>query len=613
MTGDPDFHVEKLRVTQTATGVRIIDDVSFRIRAGQVLGIVGETGAGKTLTVRGMLGLLPPGIEAAGTLRLGGGSGIDLADALAVRGLLGRELTCVLQNPYSMLDPRQRLGRQLVEGAVVTGRLGRADAQARALDLLARMGFRAPHTVLRLYPHQLSGGMAQRVACAMGLMPRPRLLLLDEPTSALDAGVRLDVLSLFRRLAQEERAGVLMVSHDLGSVRRFCERTLVMYAGRVAEVGPTSEVTGRPLHPYTTALLRSSATFDVPPRQALSVVPGAPPAPGARPPGCAFGPRCPEVISRCREELPGLLPLTAGHLAACHRAEELLGRPSAEPVPPPGPEAEAPAMDVTVPADERPRVEVTKASASYRQGWREVPVLREISFDVAAGQTLAVIGESGAGKSTLVGLLAGFRPPSAGTVLVEGRPPRPRTGTVSPVQVVFQNPGHALNPYASIGRSIAEPLRNVSKEERRAEVSALLRDVGVDPARAGERPRGFSGGQLQRVVLARALAAKPSILVCDEATSALDVSVQAQILNLLMALQRRLRFAMIFVTHDLSVARVVADSVLVLREGDQEELTKSAIFFGTGPGTGPRSEYGRELLRHTTRTPVPTESGAVNE
>jgi oligopeptide/dipeptide ABC transporter ATP-binding protein len=294
----------------------VVEDVQMAVRAGELCGIVGETGAGKTLATRAILGLLPRGTRARGDVRVDGdhfGAGSEEA-----RARLGDRTAVVLQNPATSLNPLDRVGRQLTEGVVHRKLMSRPAARRRALELLERLGFEAADDVVRLYPHQLSGGMAQRVMIAAALMSRPRLLVVDEPTSALDANVRVAVLELIREMAGEEQAGVLLVSHDLALVGRFCDRIIVMYGGRVVEAGALADVLTAPRHPYTAALLGCSITPDVAPHTPLRVIDGRPPAPEEWPVGCVFEPRCPLAFDRCARERPWL---GAGeHAAACHLA-----------------------------------------------------------------------------------------------------------------------------------------------------------------------------------------------------------------------------------------------------------------------------------------------------
>lgn len=310
--------VSGLRV-QTAgpSPTTLVEDVDLAVAAGEIVGVVGETGAGKTVTMRALLGLGAPGTRASGSVRLGDGPVRDVADLAVLRALLGSETSVVLQNPLGMLDPTMRIGRQLVEGVVRRELLVPAAARERASALLRQMGFGEPERVMRLYPHELSGGMAQRVVTAMAMMPRPRLLVLDEPTSALDANVRVEVLQLFRRLAAAEGTAVFLVSHDLGLVSGFCAGIVVMYAGRVVEAGATAEVLSAPAHPYTLALLRCSATLAAKNRAPLATISGVPPRPGAWPEGCVFAPRCLRADALCHERRPELRA-RRGWDAACH-------------------------------------------------------------------------------------------------------------------------------------------------------------------------------------------------------------------------------------------------------------------------------------------------------
>lgn len=294
----------------------VVEGLSLSVGAGEICGIVGETGAGKTLATRAAIGLLPSGVRADGSVRLGG----DAYGIGSLRGLLGRETGIVLQNPMTALDPMMKVGQQLCEG-VLRHRLSEQEAATeRAIQLLARLDFDDPAAVLELYPHQLSGGMAQRVTIAMALMPRPRLLVVDEPTSALDANVRTSVLRLLHGIVREERSAVLLVSHDLRLVGRFCDRVCVMYAGRIVEEGPASELLDAPAHPYTRALLACEVTVGATPRQRLPTIAGAPPSAGSWPPGCVYADRCAEVRGRCDEVRPQLEPTSRG-LVACLWAE----------------------------------------------------------------------------------------------------------------------------------------------------------------------------------------------------------------------------------------------------------------------------------------------------
>lgn len=298
--------IERLHVTATngLGSVMLVGGLDLRVPRKHVLGIVGETGAGKTVSMRALLGLLPRGLNATGRAQLGGGEWVDIGLASRMREFLGTTTGIVLQNPVSMFDPVVRVKHQLTEGVVRKRLASRRAALERAERLLDAMGFDEPSKVLELYPHQLSGGMSQRAAIAMALMPRPLVLVVDEPTSALDAHIRVEVLTLLRNAVLEQRSALILVSHDLGLVSHFCDSIVVMYAGYVVEAGEASDVLSNPSHPYTRALLACSPSLDLPPRSPLAHIEGSHPRPAARPAGCVFAPRCPVAFSRCRTERP---------------------------------------------------------------------------------------------------------------------------------------------------------------------------------------------------------------------------------------------------------------------------------------------------------------------
>ena len=323
--------VDRLSVRHRESGREIVASVSFEAGPGEILGVVGETGAGKTLTMQAMLGLLPRGLVASGSLQLRDRAEVSFEDMSTLRGLAGRDITMILQNPAAMLDPLIKVGKQLVEGPRRLKLLSKERALERALELLNELGFKDAEAILNLYPHQLSGGMAQRVAIAMMMMPRPTVLIADEPTSALDAHIRVEVLSLLSSVARAENSAVVLVSHDLGLIGKFADRILVLYAGHIMEEGPTEAVLSRPLHPYTKALLDCSPSLAAKSRQPLQVIAGIPPYPGEWPTGCVFEPRCPLADERGRRERPALRRMD-NRMVACHRAFELDGV-SAAPLP----------------------------------------------------------------------------------------------------------------------------------------------------------------------------------------------------------------------------------------------------------------------------------------
>jgi len=324
VSGGDALRAERVGVSfSTGRGapVSLVHHLELRLGAREVMGIVGETGAGKTLSMKAILGLLPPGVWATGSVSIDGQPSIDLTHSRALAAQRGRDIGIVLQNPAGMFDPLIRVKHQLVEGVVRHGLLKRKAALRRASELLDSMRFSDVGAVLELYPHQLSGGMAQRVAIAMALMPQPTVIVADEPTSALDAHIRVEALELLRRVAREQDTAIILVSHDLGLVSHFSDQIAVMYAGRVVENGPTEIVLADPQHPYTRALLRCSPALDVEPRVLLEVIAGVPPLTGEPPDGCPFAPRCPLAFERCRHEHPALRS-SGERSAACHLAFE---------------------------------------------------------------------------------------------------------------------------------------------------------------------------------------------------------------------------------------------------------------------------------------------------
>jgi oligopeptide/dipeptide ABC transporter ATP-binding protein len=310
--------VRDLTVTLRARPVALVEDVGLQVARGEVAAIVGETGAGKTVTIRALLGLLPPALRATGSVSVGEAPPVALDDRAGLARLRGRAVGIVLQNPYGAFDPLLRIGRQMAEGVLATGALSAARARDRATELLGAMGFRDAARVLELYPHELSGGMRQRAAIAMAMMPEPGVIIADEPTSALDAHLRTGILELLRRLAAEHALAVLMISHDLSLVGRYCDSVTVMYAGRVVESGPAPAALAAPAHPYASALVATAPSVTAAPRRPLPSIPGTVPRPEARPGGCAFAPRCPRHDERCIEERPLVAPVAPERAAACH-------------------------------------------------------------------------------------------------------------------------------------------------------------------------------------------------------------------------------------------------------------------------------------------------------
>ena len=528
-----------LGVTLHRDGVanRVLDSVSLDMAPGRITALVGESGSGKSSIGLAIQGLLPQEARpvVTGSIRLAGVEVVGSRPAV-LRDLRRRLVRTVPQDPLAALDPVMRLGRQMREGA--------APGQDPS-DWLPRVGLSDAARLLAAWPHQLSGGQRQRVLIAMAMMSGAPLLVADEPTTALDVTVQAQILALLRDLAHTQGTAVLFVTHDLGVASELADEIVVLYGGRVAERGPAAPVLAEPLHPYAGALLHARFDLSADRARPLPVAAGDPPPPAAERPGCVYAPRCAWALGTCRQVVPPLRPLASpDRLVACHRAEERVAVAVAPPTPwPPA----APGQELAL--------RLQGVSLSFGA----LPVLRGVDLSVRTGESVALVGVSGSGKSTILRLAAGLLRPDEGRIEVGGGRP----------QMVFQDAMSSLTPWLRVEEQLAErlrPLRLLSSEVR-ARVEAALGLVGLPPVAARALPRELSGGQAQRVAVARAVVVPPELLLCDEPISAMDVSLAAQTLNLLGDLRRRLGMAMLFVTHDLAAARIVADRIVVLEKG----------------------------------------------
>jgi peptide/nickel transport system ATP-binding protein len=581
--GDPVVEATGLRVSLSRGGRRfdVLRGVDLQVRRGEILGLVGESGSGKSVLSLAMLGLLPatsqPQLQ--GRLRV---TGTDMltSDAEARRVNRRAHLGAVFQDPMTSLNPTMRVGRQVIEAA------GGADEAIRLLDLV---GVPDARRRMNSFPHELSGGLRQRVMIAMAVAGNPELVIADEPTTALDVTVQAQVLSLLRTLRDELGCSVLMITHDLGVAAQVADRVAVLYAGRLAELGPTAAVLSEPAHPYTAGLMRSRLSLRTDRTSELMTVAGAPPDPARMPPGCAYAPRCPLATDACLEQLPEPVPVGTDetHLRAC--IADLAGvRRLASAVTAAVPITPVAAAAATNPAAATVRrVEKTfrvKVGRSLGPKGR-LAALRRVSLDIAQGESVALVGESGSGKSTLLRVIAGLERADGGgeVTLADGARP----------QMVFQDAGASLTPWLTVGALIGERLRHekLSGPARRDRVVAALAKVGLPEAVTDVRAGELSGGQRQRVALARATVVPPRLLLCDEPTSALDVSLAASVLNLIRELRGSLGMAVLFVTHDLSVARIVADRIAVMYLGRIVEIGPAEELIAA-----PRHPYTQALI-----------------
>ena len=610
----PLLEVTDLRISlPTETGlIEAVRGVSFSLDVRDTLGVVGESGSGKTMLALAAMGLLPESAKVSGSIRL---NGQELLSCTAAqwRSIRGARISMVFQDPLTALNPMYTVGWQVAECIRLHERVTRSAAWSRAVDLLGEVGLPQPAQLASRHPHELSGGMRQRVVIAMAIANSPQLIIADEPTTALDVTVQSLILETLRTIRERTGAALILISHDLGVVAEVAEQVLVMYAGKAVEIGTARDVFRDPRVPYTSGLLASLPSIEKR-TERLAAIPGIPPSGIGYGAGCAFAPRCPLAAGPCAAD-PQLLPVAPGHTAACHFARQGAPAPgeqgsgliqrawqpsggntanghdgllAADGEPPPaqmpGPAPAAPAPRHGEPAGEMTAApggvvltvrDLTKQFRIRGTGFRSfsaVHAVSGISLDLRSGRCLGLVGESGCGKSTVARLLMRLEPPTSGSIKLNGteltglgdaalRPLR------RDLQMVFQDPYSSLNPRLSVGEIVGEPLIVHKIADRAARVRGLLADVGLDPDAAVRFPSEFSGGQRQRIGIARALALRPSVMILDEPVSALDVSIQASILNLLRDLQRERDIAYLFISHDLAVMRQVADEIAVMHLG----------------------------------------------
>jgi peptide/nickel transport system ATP-binding protein len=586
---------------------RVLRDLNLSIAPGEAYGLVGESGCGKsTAAFAAVRYLARNGRVSRGSILIDGQDLMALSPA-SLRHLRSHKVAMVYQDPVRALNPSMRIGRQMAEVFEASEGLTGKPALDRAKGMLARVRIADPDRVIAAYPHELSGGMQQRVVIAMALSIDPTLLILDEPTTALDATVEAEIVELIATLRREVSTALLFISHNLNLIARTCERVGVLYAGELVEEGPTEAVTRQPRHPYTVGLLRSA------PRPGLrktggrlETIPGFPPPAGAEPAGCIFTDRCPIATDRCRAEAPPLADL-GGRLSRCHYPDQAAELSHSSPPSFPRRRGSTDVhrdggkMDSRLRGNddegdgsghiEQPVLQTANLTKTFSVGGKTVHAVNDISLALHNGETLGIVGESGSGKSTLARLIVGLAAPSSGTVSMEGEQlaghvTRRSARQLNKLQMVFQNPGAALNRSQTIRRIIGRSA--VSSEER---LRALAHSVRLTDSVMTQKPRQLSGGMQQRVAIARAFSGEARIVVCDEPTSALDVSVQAAILNLLADLQNERGVSYLFISHDLNIVHYLADRIAVLYLGRLVEIGPTEAIFA-----GPRHPYTEALL-----------------
>jgi len=594
--------------------VAAVRGVSLKVRRGETLGLVGESGCGKSTVAFGIVGFLGPnGRIVDGSIKFEGRELVGRSSS-ELKRLRGNRIGVVYQDPMQALNPSVRIGDQLAETLVFHQDLSKNQAWDRSIKMLERVQMPDAAEMMNRYPHQLSGGQQQRVVIAMAMLNNPSLLLMDEPTTALDVTVEAAVLDLIEDLKRDFDSGIIFITHNLGVIARVSDTVGVMYAGEMVERAPAGDLFKRPRHPYTRGLLACVPKLGQSKAESLLYpIKGQVPRPEERvSTACIFHPRCDLAADRCRNERPRMIQVGSEHLARCFYAREIEDREStartARPKDLKAQEA-APAKEPVL-SFERLKVYYEQESESLAGllglgEKKQVKAVDDVSLRLARGRTLGVVGESGCGKSTLVKGLIGLEEITGGQIEFLGvditKPVRKRDRKwIQEMQMVFQNPDSTLNPSYPVGRQIARPIKRfktVPRNQVKQEVLRLLRAVRLDDYYYDRLPRQLSGGEKQRVGIARALASRPDLVICDEPVSALDVSVQAAVINLLLEIQKTFGTTMIFIAHDLSVVRYFSDETAVMYLGKIVEIGPAEAIYAP-----PYHPYTEALL---SAVPVP--------
>ena len=626
--------VENLSVdftTSRGESIRALNGVSFGLSAGEILGVVGESGAGKSLSGAAVVGLLPPNAKVVGGQILFKGRAIEGLDEKEYCKIRGKEIGFIFQDPLTSLNPLFTVGEQLVETIQRHLPLDKASAVRRAIELLTDTGISGASERLDQYPHQFSGGMRQRLVIALALAGDPGLVIADEPTTALDVSIQAQIMALLKKICKQRGTAILLITHDMGVIAETCDRVAVMYAGAVVELGPVDRVIHRGRHPYTQGLMACIPEMEGV-RTKLAQIQGAMPRPGMRASGCAFAPRCKEASEQCKQHAP-LMQTQEGSSVACFYPVQYALDKQDLPNLPNIDLNEAPTLEelkseiqpdndnckVLVKVTHWSKVfDVSKpALARWISGQNRqyLHAVSDVSFEIKKGETFALVGESGCGKSTVAKTLVGLYPPTQGEFTFDGQDAKKlylATQSLAirkRVQMIFQDPFASLNPRWTVKDIVEEPLKElnskVANPEQNHKVIALMESVGLRREDLNKYPHQFSGGQRQRISIARALATEPDFLICDEPTSALDVSVQAQVLNLMMDLQKKKNLTYLFISHNLAVVRHVSHRVGVMYLGRLVEVAPTHELFAN-----PKHPYTKMLLDAIPRL-VPKEVDRV--
>ena len=576
--------------------VRALSGVDLHVNPGETLGIVGESGSGKTMTALSLMGLLPQGGKVSSGSIILDGQDLTKMPLHLKRKMRGTKVGMIFQDPLTSLNPTMKIGLQVCEPLRVHEKLSKREALARAVEILKRVGMPRPEVVINNYPHQLSGGMRQRVMIAMALVCKPRILIADEPTTALDVTTQMQILDLIDELRDEYKMGVILITHDLGVVAGHTDRVAVMYAGRIVETAPTKTLFTEPKHRYTSSLMAALPERALAAGTKLFSIPGAPPSLTNLPKGCRFAARCLWATDECRAGYPDLSG-DDNHTFSCfHPVQEGDESPAVLQAMMDSGKAED-AVDATGQISHEILLDVKEASREYESAGSGffkrdkgvVSAVDRVSITVNKGETYGLVGESGCGKSTVGRLIAGLEPPSGGAIELDGRDLATLKGRDAvrihrDVQMMFQDSYAAMDPRMRIDQILAEPMsiQKTGNARQIAErIMEILEQVGLTEEVLDRYPHEFSGGQLQRLGFARSLTLAPDLIVADEPVSALDVSVQAQVLNLMKDLQQELGLSYLFISHDLAVVQYMADRIGVMylgrivEEGPAHEVVKN--------------------------------------
>ena len=562
--------------------VRALSGVDLHVNPGETLGIVGESGSGKTMTALSLMGLLPQGGKVSSGSIILDGQDLTKMPLHMKRKMRGTKVGMIFQDPLTSLNPTMKIGLQVCEPLRVHEKLSKRAALARAVEILKRVGMPRPEVVINNYPHQLSGGMRQRVMIAMALVCKPRILIADEPTTALDVTTQMQILDLIDELRDEYKMGVILITHDLGVVAGHTDRVAVMYAGRIVETAPTKTLFTEPKHRYTSSLMAALPERALAAGTKLFSIPGAPPSLTNLPKGCRFAARCLWATDECRADYPSLSG-DENHTFSCfHPVQEGDESPAVLQAMMDSGKAED-AVDATGQISHEVLLDVKEASREYESAGSGffkrdkgvVSAVDRVSITVNKGETYGLVGESGCGKSTVGRLIAGLERPSGGAIELDGRDLATLKGRDAvrihrDVQMMFQDSYAAMDPRMRIDQILAEPMsiQKTGNARQIAErIMEILEQVGLTEEILDRYPHEFSGGQLQRIGFARSLTLAPDLIVADEPVSALDVSVQAQVLNLMKDLQQELGLSYLFISHDLAVVQYMADRIGVMYLG----------------------------------------------